>query len=193
MAAFVRTVHLSLAARVRSIGWAPWLMLLGWLVIAAAQEPVLLRRYGIHLLDDAGWSGGVVMLCILLAAEPRWPRRYARRTSIALLLLVAAVVTVLDWALDRAWFAAGLLARGWQIAAFTLAWAPLALTACRAVPPGEVRASRIPPWRILLVLAGTLWLGSILSVALRPGPELGPVLAGLIATAGASLLPVAKE
>jgi hypothetical protein len=44
----------------------PWLLLLGWIVLAAEQEPLFLRRYGLRLLDQAAWGAAAILVGVLL-------------------------------------------------------------------------------------------------------------------------------
>jgi hypothetical protein len=123
-----RLVLLVSIARVRAAGWAPALLLAGWIVFAATQEPRMLRGYGIHLLGEAAWVGGLLYWLTLLIAEPRVPRRLAWASNVLLLVIVAALqggfALLLDWLRGPV----DLGAHGTWLVMFVLAWTPLSLT-----------------------------------------------------------------
>ena len=79
---FLRLSWLTLRARLRSAGYIPWLLLVGWLLISAYQEPRFLRRYGLFLVEDAQWSGALIVMMVLVGGGlvSFWGRsRFSRR------------------------------------------------------------------------------------------------------------------
>lgn len=88
----LRLIRLSCSATLRSAGLLPWLLLLGWVALAAAQEPLFLRGYGLRVLDQGAWAAAVVLIGVLGGdAIPRCRRAGPRvLCSLVLLALLAA-------------------------------------------------------------------------------------------------------
>ena len=180
MPEFLRLIRLVALTRLRSAGWAPWLLVAGWLVIAAFQEPLMFRRYGIHLVDDAAWTGGLLVLLVLLLAERRLPRRFAHLASLSLLAAVAIVQAIGAFLVDQSMVTTGFTVRATGAGFFFLAWCPLAITVSRN--HGGVIASGM--LHMIVVLAAGL-MGSMLAVALRTSPDMLVLAACALAIAGA--------
>ena len=180
MPEFLRLIRLVALTRLRSAGWPPWLLVAGWLVIAAFQEPLMFRQYGIHLVDDAAWTGGLLVLLVLLLAERRLPRRFAHLASLSLLAAVAIAQAIGAFLVDQSMATTGFTARAIGAGFFLLAWCPLAITVSRN--NGGVIASGM--LHMMVVLAAGL-MGSMLAVALRTSPDMLVLAACALAIAGA--------
>lgn len=170
-----RLVLLATTARIRGSGWIPWLLFAAWVALAAAQEPRLLRAFGVHLPLDAAWVGGLLLWGgAVLRGDAACRMSWA--VNLLLLGVVAALQACVGLLVDDV--SAGLV----SAALFLLAWAPLAL----ALQPHRMARSR----RSLraIVVAAAIVVGSAQSVALRlPGLELGNLLAAASSLAAASL------
>lgn len=160
-------------ARLRGAGALPWLLFAAWLVIASGQEPVLLRGYGVHLVEDAAWAGGFVLLLVLLLAEPRLPWRAGWLANLALLILIAAFQATLPLMLEIVRGRAFSCEHVVGMAGFALCWAPLTLTL--AVRPAARLVAR--SW---LVVPAFL-LGCAHSVALRSSEPFHGALSAAVA------------
>jgi hypothetical protein len=125
----IRSVRLAIVAALRTAGWAPWLLVLGWGAFAALQEPLLFRSYGIRLPIQAAWPAGLVVLALLVASAPS-PRSFASQvvTGKALTAFIASVIAVGLAAASAARVdLAGLDAAFAWAAAFALLATPLAV------------------------------------------------------------------
>jgi hypothetical protein len=168
-------------ARVRSAGWLPWLLVAGWLVMAAYQEPLLFRRYGIYLVDDAAWTGGLVFLLVLLLAERRSPRRHAVTVNLAMVGAMAILQLVGSYLADLSPMTTPLSVRATGAGFFFLAWAPLSIALARNCD----NAGTSRTLHMIVVLTAGL-MGSILAVALRTSPDTFVLTASGLAIAGAA-------
>lgn len=102
-----RQLWLAGAAAVRRAGYAPWLIALGALAMAALQEPTLLRSYGIRLPWQAAWAVGGTLLAVLATGlPPSWQIVTQVATANILTMIVASVlggaVATCDLLLGRA-------------------------------------------------------------------------------------------
>lgn len=179
----LRLIHLTLLARLRAAGWIPWLLVAGWMVIAAYQEPLLFRGYGIFLVDDAAWTGGLLLLVSVLFAVRRQPRRAAIRGNLLVVAGVAILQSLGSVLADQS--SRGLPASHHLASAgsFLLAWAPLAIALGRnSGPQAEERGFRTVH-TIVVLTAGLM--GSMLAVALRTSPNQLVFGACALAIAGA--------
>jgi len=177
----LRILRLLTIARLRSAGWAPWLLLSGWLAIARVQEPRMLRRFGVHLIDDASWAGGLAVVLVVLLAVRRRPLRAAVLTNLVTLAAVSLVLAAATWLIDRGAWSMGAGARLLEAGAFVVAFGPLAIT----LSAGEHEAAR-GRWVATLVVLASLVACSMVAVALRSSPT-GPVwLAATLNLAAAS-------
>lgn len=131
------------------------------------QEPRMLRRFGIHLIEDAAWVGGLLMLCILLAAQRRLPRGGAVAANLVTVAVLGLLVMLLSRVVDVDPWAEGVSARIYDATVFMAAWSPFAICAARA-PAGGRGAAIL---HATLVLA-SLMTGSMLAAALRAEPTL---------------------
>lgn len=160
----IRILRLLTAARVRSAGWAPWLLLAGWLIAAWLHEPSMLRGYGLYLLDDAAWSGGLLLFLALCLSEARRPLRAAIAANLLLLAALSLVLMTSCLLMDLGPWSAGPLDRLLHAAKFFVAFSPLAIALARAGGPHA--PARLWRWAALFAFAA---LGTILSAALRAG------------------------
>ncbi|MFT4840827.1 MAG: hypothetical protein ACI8UD_000377 [Planctomycetota bacterium] len=181
MSETLRLIRLVVLARVRSAGWVPWLLVAGWLVIAAFQEPLMFRGYGIYLVDDAAATGGLVVLLILLLAERRSPRRYAATANLSLVGAMAILQAVGGYIADQSQVATPFSVRAAGAGSFFLAWAPLSLTLARKLNGGLTCRTV----HMILVLTAGL-MGSMLAVALRTSPDVYVLTASALAIVGAA-------
>ena len=131
------------------------------------QEPRMLRRFGIHLIEDAAWVGGLLMLCILLAAQRRLPKGGAVAANLVTVAVLGLLVMLLSRVVDVDPWAEGVSARIYDAIGFLAAWSPFAICAARA-PVGGRGAAIL---HATLVLA-SLMTGSMLAAALRAEPTL---------------------
>ena len=178
----LRIIRYMLTARIRAAGWAPWILLGGWLLFAVAQEPRMLRRFGFHLIDDAAWVGGSLLAAVLLLSQRRVPAVAAAWTNLVTVAAVALAVMLACRILDQGPWSAGLSDRLLGAAAFFAAWSPAAV--CLARSPGTSTAERIAAG---LVLFAGLIAGSMTAVALREGGDATAWLAAVLALVAATL------
>lgn len=124
----------------------------------------MLRRFDVHLIDDAAWIGGLMLLVVLLLAERRLPARAAVAANLVLVAGVALLMTLATWALDQGLWSPGLFARLSSFACFAVAFSPLAVVL--AAGSGESATERTLSVSVVLV---ALLVGSILATAFRTG------------------------
>lgn len=129
-AATARLVWISLLARLRAGGLAPWLTLVLWGAAATASEPDALRTFGIKLSEQAIWVGGTALAAMLLLASGSFAARAGSVRLVAnllILLLVAVAQGALCIACDVA-FQGTTSAYGNAVlaASFFWVWAPMA-------------------------------------------------------------------
>ena len=160
----LRIIRYMFTARVRAAGWAPWLLLAGWLIFAVAQETRMLRRFGVFIVDDAAWVGCLLMAAVLLLAQKRLPGVGAAWTNLFTLGVVSLVVMLSCRVLDQGPWSATLLERLAAAAAFFASWAPTSV--CLAKRPGTSSSHGFVSFVVLL---SSLVIGGLLSVALREG------------------------
>ena len=177
MHAQLRLVGLVCLARLRSAGFLPWLVFAAWLGIASSQEPVLLRSYGVCLVEQASWAWANVLLVLLLMAERRQPMRWGWLANLSLLLLLAIVQAVLPLLIDLARDRPHSLARLKDVAGFSLCWAPFAMTYWGLAH----RPRGITVGMLLLAFA----LGCAHSVALRSSDPFHGVVSASVAVLAA--------
>lgn len=180
MQCHLRLVWLSTLARVRTAGPAPWLLFGGWMVGAALQEPLHLRRYGIQILAEAGWVAGLALLLVLLFAEARLPRRGAWLANLTLVCGVALVQSAVALLLDPASYgepAEHIVRAG----CFIVAWAPLALTLSAGV--GFSRGE----WLHATVVSCSLVIGCVHSIAWQGGDRTQVIIPAALAVLAASV------
>ena len=144
-------------AAIRSLGWVPWLVAVGWLMVATLQEPLLLRQHGIRVSQQAAFVVWVVLLLQqLLARDPRAPRssQGVRQLSSGVLLLgMATGYAISAWLVDcfrmQSLDSGGIIRQG---SVFVVAWLPIA-AATTARPQGFVHKML---WGMLLGLSVVL-------------------------------------
>lgn len=177
----LRLIRLVALARLRSAGWVPWLLVLGWLAAASYQEPLLFRRYGIYLVDDAAWTGGAVVLIVLLLAERRLPRRGAAIANLVTVAAISVLQVVGSYLADQSPWQSSFSSRAMGCLLFFAAWAPLGLTLSR-------NTGSCPRAQLLgkLVVLSALVMGSMLAVALRSSPDTNVIGASVLAFLGAA-------
>lgn len=177
----LRLIRLVALARLRSAGWVPWLMVLGWLAAASYQEPLLFRRYGIYLVDDAAWTGGAVVLIVLLLAERRLPRRFAAMANLVTVAAISVLQVVGAYLADQSPWQSSFSSRAMGCLHFFAAWSPLAITLSR----NSGSSAREQVLGNLAVLSA-LVMGSMLAVALRSSPDMFVIVACVLAFLGAA-------
>lgn len=163
-----RLMFLACMARLRSASWLPWTLFGAWVALAAAQEPRLLRGFGVHLPVDAAWVAALLLWGGLAGAGD-----LGCRLSWAANLLLLGGVALLQFGVAA--LVGDLAAGAASGAMFLIAWSPLALALQRP------RVARSQPLLRLLVVVVAILVGSTQSVALRID-GLGP--ANLLAWAG---------
>jgi len=173
----LRLIRLVVLARLRSAGWAPWLLALGWLLFASLQEPLLFRRYGIYLVEDAAWTAGLVVLVVLLLSERRLPRRYGAACNLLIVAAVAVLQALGGYLVDRSAWPPSVADRLLDGLGFFVAWSPLALTLSRNMGDGLLPK--------LMVLCA-LMMGSMLAVALRSSPDSFVIISSVCAFSAAA-------
>jgi hypothetical protein len=86
----LRTTGLALRACVRSAGVVPWLVGWAWVAIAAAQEPLSLRVFGIRLAEEAAVLATCAVVFVLSYSAPNIAvRRSAAARNVSLAMLAA--------------------------------------------------------------------------------------------------------
>jgi len=183
-----RLVRLHVAIRLRRLGWWPWLVLLGWIALAASQEPQLLRAFGIRLSWQGGWSGAAILLVALAAqgAAGNSSSSVLRQSVITgvvgflLGLLVAVAQAGLAWLADAlVGVPTPLLDAASSAAGFALAWSPTAVAVAVAfggcVTPG---------WARLVILAPLAFSVAVSAICFS-APSTTTVVACALATLGA--------
>lgn len=151
---------------------------MAWIGIASSQEPVLLRSYGVYLVEQASWAGATVLLVLLLMAEQRQPTRLGWLANLTLLLLLAIVQAVCPLLIDLVRDRPHSLVRLKDVAGFTLCWAPFAVTYWGLAR----RPSRVTIGLLLLAFA----LGCAHSVALRSSEPFHGVVSASVAVLAAA-------
>lgn len=178
----LRIIRYMFTARIRAAGWAPWLILAGWLIFAVAQEPRMLRRFGIHIVEDAAWVGGLLIAAILLLAQNKVPAVGAAWANLVTLAVVSLAVMMSCRVLDQGPWSATLVDRLADAAAFFAAWAPSSVCLAR----GSSRSSRGKLVSCVVVFI-SLVVGGMLSVALREGATRAAWSAAALALLAAAL------
>jgi hypothetical protein len=136
----LRLIRLSCTASLRSAGAVPWVLLLGWIVLSAAQEPVFLRGYGLRILDQAAWAGTAVLLGVVWNEAIGRCRRMIPRavTGLVLLALLAVVMTVFPCGVELVVRGAcDVRTRFAQSAGFFVTWCATAIAATSVRPPAR--------------------------------------------------------
>lgn len=182
----LRHLRLDLRIRLRNVGLWPWLVFVAWALLARAQEPTMLRRFGIHIANTATWSGAAVVLAALTLASPP-TRNIAIRHSVIVSVLLAWGVGLAQAAaalLLELVFSGEVLVEGSvrSAARFGFAWLPavfllvvipprsgLAATACQATTFVLCLWLAAPIWRhdlaVAAAISGLACAGSLLAAA----------------------------
>jgi hypothetical protein len=180
-----RQVRLALSVALRRAGYPPWLLAGGVLAMAALQEPMLLRAYGIRLPWQAAWPIGGALVAVLAAGLPTARSILSQVLSaIALVVIVATPVAAALAAVDVAYGRQGVLAAclGWG-AGFALAFYQFAIV---------LAAVRRAPWPLAATAtAGAALLAVVIAVRFDAGNWSLPVLAATL-LAGMAAIPVAR-
>lgn len=125
-----RLVWISLLARLRAGGLAPWVTLVLWSAAATASEPAALRTFGIKLSEQATWVGGTAVAAVLLLACGSFAARAAGvrlAANLLILLLVAMAQGALCIACDLAFQGTSpIYGNVVFVALFFWVWAPTA-------------------------------------------------------------------
>ena len=141
----------------------------------------MFRQFGIYLVDDAAWTGGLVVLVVLLLAQRRLPRRCAITANLSILLVLAVLQGIGGYLADQSPSLSGLSIRMVGVANFVAAWSPLSITVSRK----SVTGTKEELVRKLVVLSAAA-IGMMLSVALRTDADIIHYVASLFAVAGAA-------
>lgn len=158
-----RSLRLDLAIRLRTIGLWPWLVFVGWGLVARAQEPTMLRSFGIEIAGMALWSGAAILLLALALVEPGpRPPRLLRDviTSSALVALLGLAQAVLAAVLDAAFLGVPRLTDGLRSSCrFGFVWLPAVIPLVSAVPGAgpATRLAQFVPAVVSLCVAGPIW------------------------------------
>lgn len=157
LAVTTRLVVLILTARRRSVGAVPWLALLAWAGYAKAQEPVMLRSFGVSLHGQACWVGGCAILLLHLAGSrptDRQPAVHATLLANAVVLAVASLAQAsLALVCEFPLGSVDLARHARSLLLFPIAWAPLATAL--AWPTGA-KATRIAVATVLGLVGAAL-------------------------------------
>lgn len=176
MQAAARHLRLELTARLRRLGWLPWALLVGWGVVAQAQEPKMLRGFGVVLGPQAMWVAATILLCALFTADRRVAARSPRTdllTNVTLLAVLALAQSLLSAGIETVISGrASVAVLFGSAASFVLAWLPLACSCAGSNAVG----SRFWMQRAIIAAAGILGV-AIAVGAWRHGCDLR-VLAG---------------
>ena len=148
----------------------------------------MLRRFGVYLIDDAAWVGGLLVLLALLLAERRLPAVGGLASNLATLGAVSLAVMLLCRLLDIGPWSDGTWSRLHDAARFSAAWAPMAICLSRSQSRGSPGATVS-----FLVVLASLVIGSLLATALRSEDTLSGWGAALLAVAAAITWAAAKE
>lgn len=159
MERYLRLVTLANTARLRAAGPAPWLLFVGWLLIAGYQEPRFLRLYGIQLVDEAAWSGATLLLVVFLLAEPMRGRPATVLANLTLLVGLAFLQSIAAYSVDSLVAGRPTALEPSSSPGFILCWAPLALSMAAGVAS--------PQGGLVHAIVGTVafLLGGVFSVA----------------------------
>ena len=158
MRPYLRLAGLLNLARLRSAGVVPWVLFASWMLLARTQEPERFRFYGIHLLRDAAWVGGMLVLVVLLLAVERQPKTASRTANLILLTVIGVIQSGLALCLDAHIGPTDWLGHARSFGSFVLAWSPLAMA---------LAAPGVRPTMSSLVVMGAFAMGCVNSVALR--------------------------
>jgi hypothetical protein len=134
LARAARSTRLLVLAALRTAGWVPWLLAAGWVVVAALQEPRLLRAHGIELVAEAAWIAAAA-LAFALGAAMRAPNA---------MIPYLAAITILT-----------ILCAGWSAA--------IATAAELARGPSTAFPLRLPVMRVTLALAPVAAFASLVA------------------------------
>lgn len=182
-----RSARLAMLAAIRHAGYSPWLLVVGWGLFAALQEPLLFRAFGIRLPLQAAWPAVLALVALLVASSPRPAKELSQVIAMKGLVIISsaclglalAAIEVLRGPADglgrvAAWlgscilvatpFALALLAAR---VAYGVARAAIVVAACVLAGTLAVRFDA-EPWS-LRALAATLcaWVAAM-SLASRP-------------------------
>lgn len=172
----LRSLRLDLVIRMRNVGLWPWLVLAAWGLLARAQEPVMLRNFGIAIAPMAMWSGAAILLGAMALAGPRPPSpllRHSAITAIALVLWVGLAQAAMSLVLDLVFFGPRSLGYAADSAVrFGLVWLPPVLAFVASPPTGglAVRIVQGVPVLAALWMAAPIW---------RHGLAAGAAISGL--------------
>ncbi len=115
----------------KSLGLAPWLVVVGWMACAVLQEPLFLRQHGVNLSQEAAFVAWATLLLQFLLTKHRvQPRRCLALGLIGnwmLLVLIALGFTLtllmVDCLRGQPLDSVGIIRLG---SVFVLAWMPIA-------------------------------------------------------------------
>jgi|GEM_PF-4457350 len=140
----------------------------------------MLRRFGVYLIDDAAWVGGLLVVLALLSAERRLPAVGGVAANLVTLGAVSLAVMLLSRLLDLGPWSDGTWNRLDDAARFYAAWAPMAICLSRSLSRGSSGLAAS-----FLVVIASLLVGSMLATELRSKDTLAGWGAALLAFAAA--------
>jgi hypothetical protein len=182
VAANARLARLATVAALRSTGWLPWLLLAGWVVYAALQEPRLLRAHGIELVRDAAAIAAIAGAIAIGATLP------VPRATVAFLVAAAALAAILTAAAVGSAWGTELLRGRHVVHALRLnpghVYISAIITICYVALATRMRSGT--GW--LLCAGALLWVGSVLPRAETCATF--PVLASIACFSSAAALAV---
>lgn len=179
----LRLTRLAVVASLRSSGFAPWLLAVGWIVVAAAQEPRMFRSFGVHLTREAAWVAAAALSTVLGTAV-RHTRTAPYTIAVYIVTAIASAAMATAVALVECLRGAGPDAADLlELAAVAFALSgPLALAVALAVTERT-----LPAWAFAIVTAmvcATLAVHS--AAAVWPGPVIAASMACVVSTGAAA-------
>lgn len=184
MTTAARLTRLELKLQLRRTGVLCWVVLVLFACASFAQEPLMLRTFGVALGPQATWGISSLLLLVLIASE-RNPFRGSWLPSVhancILLLILAVAQSALAFAAEV--FLLGtvsleLIVR--SLGCFLIAWTPLAV--CAAAP--DRTNTQVVFRKILMTIAAACGCG-LAAAAWEQGLSLDLLLAVVLATGGA--------
>lgn len=175
-------MRLEIVVRVRRLGPLPWLLVLGWGLLAQAQEPKMLRGFGVVLGPQAIWVAWSLVLAALFTVGGKLGGgRLATDTAanVTFLLGLAVAQAVVASLTELVISGRSSVAMATSSAVyFIVAWLPLACSCAGGLAGGYWKLAR----GAIIAAAGTLGV-AIAVQAWRHGCDIqvlvGAVLASL--------------
>ena len=120
-------LQLTLVVRARMLGWPPLVGFVLWLLFTAAQEPRMLRSFGVDLIPQAAWAAAVfplVALCVLARSSSA---RHGAWANAATLLILGATQAGMAAGADAMFGPVKWIQHAQSCFGFCACWAPLSL------------------------------------------------------------------